>query len=374
MQQGPYSGRWEAIATVSAGSRRWAYEVRMRWWRNRWIQEHLPRTANFKARKLIKLTMIGFARWSIFDRVPTGEERSKTRRLTRPFVLFESNFNGGADEYFEAFSYIVPEPMNRVWANYGVPDVRRVSEFVAYINRNKEPIAYCYAAYPKATTKRIRAALRLDQILNGFNHEVPNMSSAKFETKLRQVAVRAHAIRNPRRFSKPAGKTPKLATLVPVLPFRRPQLEEDLEVLVDAPVPARTHFARWCIVDRLKTPSRFGSDPTSYLLFSAWFDDPQTTYVQDLYNELGEARVERIWRNCGFDGSMSLEAFLNPHRVEAGSAFAAYDGVSVEAVRTALKRWQRFHDFAAGSQDRGPQDVPLKEAWMKDSVLKPPEP
>ena len=168
MQQGAYSGRWEAIATVSAGSRRWAYEVRMRWWRTRWTQRHLPRVANWQGRKLIKLTMIGFARWSIFDRVPTGEPRNKTRRLTRPFVLFESNFNGGADEYFEAFAYIVPEPMNRVWAVYGVPDVRHVSEFVAYTNRNKEPIAYYYAAYPEASTKTIRAALRLNDILSGF--------------------------------------------------------------------------------------------------------------------------------------------------------------------------------------------------------------
>jgi hypothetical protein len=392
MEEGPYSGHWEAIATVSAGSRRWAYEVRMRWWRNR----QLLRLVNFVARRkvawpvrrplrfiaarragraLIKLSMIGFARWSIFDRIPAGASRRRSRRLTRPFVLFESNFNGGSDEYFEAFAYVVPDPMNRVWAVYGVPNVKRVSEFIAYIHRNQEPIAYYHCAYPDASTKTIRQALLLMDTLRDFTKGAAEMSPARFEDEFHALTVRAQKIRNPKPLAKPRGETPMLTTLVPVLPFRRDQLEQDMKALENAPVPARTHFARWCIVDRLKTPSRFGSDPTSYLLFSAWFDKSQQSYLKDLYGDLGPARVERVWGNCGFEGGgdADFEIFLKPHVVTAGSWFAGYDGVTVEQVCDALKMRRSFHEFAVRSQTDRRGGAALKQDWLENPILNPPQ-
>ena len=58
--------------------------------------------------------MIGFARWSMIDRIPAGVDKEQATPLRRPFLLFETNFNGDHDAYFEAFAFVVPKPMNRM--------------------------------------------------------------------------------------------------------------------------------------------------------------------------------------------------------------------------------------------------------------------
>ena len=184
--------------------------------------------------------------------------------------------------------------------------------------------------------------------------------------------MRAQEIRNPKPLAKPRGETLKLTTLVPVLPFQRRRLEQDLAVLHDAPVPGNTHFARWCIVDRLETPSRFGSDPTSYLLFSAWFDKPpEGTYDPGPVRPAGSGprRADLAQLRLRGGWPRAFERFLNRHRVEAGSSFASYDGVKVDDIRRALTLWNHFHDFAAKSQTQVLRGPALQEAWRRDPVL-----
>jgi hypothetical protein len=255
-----------------------------------------------------------------------------------------------------------------------------VSEWQQYVNRKKLPIAFYYSAYPEATTKTIRSALELEQMLVEFRKQTTGVTAAAFEREFRALLARVQRIRNPKRSAN--GKTTcSLSTLVPVLEGHRQQLEMDLETLMQSPaVPPGTHFARWCVVDHLEMPKRFGEDYTSFLLFSAWFDgqardkkDPDAPlrhYAAALHEQLG-VRAHHIWRHCGFrdgDAAVFAERLLG-HAIEPGASFGGYNGVTVREVRDALKLWGRFHEFARESQLRAVRDRALQAAWKRDPLL-----
>nr|AIA11786.1 Unknown Function [uncultured bacterium] len=324
----------------------------------------------FKSKKLTALSTIGFARWSMLYRVPSGVSKGVARPLRRPFVLFETNFNGDSDQYLESFALVVPKAMNRVWNHaYEVPNVERVSEWLTHVNKEKLPIAAYYCAYPGATVKMIRSALALQRLLPRFRNEVPAMSGKQFEVKFRGLLAGVQRIRNPD--SNTTAQTGRVTTLIPVPADRKAQLHRDLGALASpaASMPEGTHFARWCVIDQV----RYEDDPTSYLLFSAWFDgDAADKYLKAMYDELGAKRANDIWGACDFAGNdaETFAKFLLRYKVDPGSEFAGYNGVTVAEVLAALDVSERFHKFAVDSQSASKKTLSLKDAWLSDPVLK----
>jgi hypothetical protein len=374
--KGDTNERWGSMVTISAGPPNWAEQVRWGWeWRHaltRVKQRLLPQAKPAKdVRNLTELSMIGFARWSMIDRMPTGVEKQQATPLRRPFLLFETNYNGDRDAYFEAFSYIVPNPMNRVWDRaYDVPKVEEVSKWQRVINERRLPIAYYYSAYPDASTKMIRTALALQGMLAEFRPRAANLTSQRFEAEFRALLGCVTRIRNPT-LPKRKDKTGSLTTMIPVDQRRRKRLEKSLESLEEPPppLPTTTHFARWCVVKQLEMPPRFGVDPTSYLLFTAWFDGEPKDYAAALYQRLEPDRAKSIWGNCGFDGDSAEEfaSHLMRYCVPTDAAFAGYNGVRVDEVQGALSLHDHFDRFARDTQElRGPD---LQTAWVNDPVL-----
>jgi hypothetical protein len=372
MVKGDTNGRWSTMVTISAGPRAWAEHVRWGWeWRHALAKtplRELPFARSKDLENLRKLSMIGFARWSMFDRIPTGIEKQRASPLRRPFLLFETNFNGDHDAYFEAFSYVVPNPMNRVWHGaYGVPRVQQVSKWQRVIHENARKIAYYYSAYPNASTKMIRSALALELLLSDFRPRAANMTADQFDAAFRVLLGEVERINNPQ-LPKRKRKTASLTTLIPVDQRRNKHLKQALKSVAvpPLPLPSTTHFARWCLVDELRMPAQFGVDPTSYLLFTSWFDgEREEDYAAALYQHLGPDRATAIWGNCGFagDGPEAFVKHLMDHSVPTNAAFGGYDGVSVDEVNHVLKLRNRFDRFAVETQDlRGPD---LQDAWVK---------
>src|SRR2546422_11775317 len=54
--------------------------------------------------KLVRLSFINFARWSVVRRVPANAAHGDVEKFPYGYVLFETNYNGDQDLYFEAFS------------------------------------------------------------------------------------------------------------------------------------------------------------------------------------------------------------------------------------------------------------------------------
>ena len=198
------------MVTISPGPRWWAEVVRLGWKLNDRVVAsplgtHRVPVGDIKTGvDLDKLSMIGFARWSMIDRIPAGVDKKQATPLRRPFILFETNFNGDHDAYFEAFAFVVPKPMNRMWDNaYDVPPVERTSEWQRVINRRKEKIAYYYSAYPNASTKMVRTALRLVELLDEFRPRAAGMTAVQFDGAFRALVGEVTKIQDPRRQSAP---------------------------------------------------------------------------------------------------------------------------------------------------------------------------
>ena len=291
---------------------------------------------------LIELSMISFARWSVCR--PGG----------RPYLLFETNFNGDTDHYLEAFALVTPNGLKANWKGIaGFPGVEPVSRFQSFVNDHMQRIARYWSAYPQASTKMIRSALELRSRIDAFNER--GATPEQFKAAYDGLIEGAQTIRNP--VTRKNGTTSSLSVLAPVVSGAVDGLARELAALPDEGLmPDDTHFARWAVVDRLDPP---------HLLFTAWFDRAPADWLPDLHRSLGD-RAHAIWSHCGLAGGGS-EAFarlLQAHAVPVGLPFHSYDGWTVGEVREALELAERFERFAVCSRD-----VPageLQRRWQQE--------
>jgi hypothetical protein len=137
----------------------------VRWWGRLWLPilffwiTHVKKSTSTVA----KLSFIHFARWSLVKRIPFNGEPQRRERLHYPHLFFESNFNGGWEEYIDAFSHILTSGMKAFWgSSYGFPKPLPTGPFKKYIKRNEIEASHFYSAYPESTTTMVLAALELE--------------------------------------------------------------------------------------------------------------------------------------------------------------------------------------------------------------------
>ncbi|HUR85017.1 MAG TPA: hypothetical protein VMY78_06700 [Solirubrobacteraceae bacterium] len=113
---------------------------------------------------LRELSFIHFARWTVISKLPYNGPPQRKGRLRYPHMYFESNFNGGWEEYIDAFSHILTRGMTAFWgSSYGFPKPLPTAQFKKYIQDNETEADHYYSAYPEATSTMIQRALVLDE-------------------------------------------------------------------------------------------------------------------------------------------------------------------------------------------------------------------
>jgi hypothetical protein len=140
-------------------------------------------------RTLVQLSFIHFARWSIVKEIPFNGPPQPKQKLNYPHMYFESNFNGGWEEYIDAFSHILTSGMAAFWgSSYGFPKALPVGPFKEYIQDNETAASHYYSAYPHATITMIKSALELDDKLAPLKRNAkrmdPDAFAAAYETLL----------------------------------------------------------------------------------------------------------------------------------------------------------------------------------------------
>ncbi len=131
---------------------------------------------------LRQLSFIHFARWSVIGRPPYNGPPQRKGRFRYPHMYFESNFNGGWEEYIDAFSHILTSGMAAFWgSSFGFPKALPVGPFKEYIKDNETRASHYYSAYPEATITMIKGSLELDEHLAPLKRGAKNMSPESFE-------------------------------------------------------------------------------------------------------------------------------------------------------------------------------------------------
>jgi hypothetical protein len=137
----------------------------MRWWgiqRLRaffWLRRTCPPLRKWDAKPLVALNFIHFAQWAVIDRLPANGGMAG-QRLRPRYLLFLTNFNGGFDQYIDAFSHVIGLRIRLIWSgSHGFPGPEPATTFKEYIHRQEFPAAHFYCAYPETTAFEVRQAL-----------------------------------------------------------------------------------------------------------------------------------------------------------------------------------------------------------------------
>jgi hypothetical protein len=162
----------------------------VKWWGRVWLRlvflyaRLFPRSTG----TLAKLSFIHFARWALVERIPYNGPPQKRERLHYAHLFFESNFNGGWEEYIDAFSHILTGGMKSFWgSSYGFPNPLPTAPFKAYIKRNEIEASHFYSAYPDGTTTMVLAALELDGKVAAFLESTSGADPEEFAAAWRAL-------------------------------------------------------------------------------------------------------------------------------------------------------------------------------------------
>jgi hypothetical protein len=150
----------------------------VKWWGRIWLPPvfFVARTFKRTGGTLVDLSFIHFARWTLVEK--------PDQRYAHLF--FESNFNGGWEEYIDAFSHILTRGMTFFWgSSYGFPKPLPTAPFKDYIRRNQYVASHFYSAYPDATTTMVNAALELDKELAALKQRTQGMDADRFAAEWR---------------------------------------------------------------------------------------------------------------------------------------------------------------------------------------------
>jgi hypothetical protein len=143
---------------------------------------------------LRRLSFIHFARWAVIKKLPYNGPPQHKGRLRYPHMYFESNFNGGWEEYIDAFSHILTSGMTAFWgSSYGFPKPLPTAPFKAYIQVNETEADHYYSAYPDATNTMIQRALELDAKLAALKHDAERMDPEAFAAAYRAFLTDAQS-------------------------------------------------------------------------------------------------------------------------------------------------------------------------------------
>jgi hypothetical protein len=168
----------------------------VKWWGRIWLPLVFWYTRAFPGRgkDLRALSFIHFARWTLIKRLPHNPgQPPETQRYAH--MLFESNFNGGWEEYIDAFSHILTSGMKLFWgSSYGFPQPLPTAPFKAYIKRNELEASHFYSAYPKATVTIVNAALELDERLADFKRRTDGATPERFAAEWEAFLTDAQAL------------------------------------------------------------------------------------------------------------------------------------------------------------------------------------
>ena len=161
----------------------------VKWWGRVWLRLVFLYARLFPASTgtLAKLSFIHFARWSLVERMPHNGPPQKRDRLHYAHLFFESNFNGGWEEYIDAFSHILTSGMTAFWGtSYGFPKPLPTAPFKKYIQDNETEADHYYSAYPDATSTMIQRALELDKRLETLKRDAQRLEPDAFAAAYRR--------------------------------------------------------------------------------------------------------------------------------------------------------------------------------------------
>jgi hypothetical protein len=130
---------------------------------------------------ILQFDFIHYVRWTHVRRLPDGQT------LKRAHLFFESNFDGPWQHYIDAFAYVIPKDIRFVWGRgINFPGPPPAEPLKAWIAENSMEGGTYYSAYPEASTRMCKQALKVDTALADLVKRSKPMSPEQFKAAWEQ--------------------------------------------------------------------------------------------------------------------------------------------------------------------------------------------
>jgi hypothetical protein len=111
---------------------------------------------------LERLGRTHFARWVIVEDFVNDPEQPHEDHLSRPHLIFTSNFDGPTDSYLDELCERLAPEAAEIWGRCaGCPAGAVGAELKRYLLDNRVHTGFFVAAYGQATVAKVKAALEL---------------------------------------------------------------------------------------------------------------------------------------------------------------------------------------------------------------------
>jgi hypothetical protein len=131
-----------------------------------------------------RLSFLPFVHWVIvrradWQRLGDGEP---DETLSYDYLFFLSTFNGMWHPYIDAYADVLHQPLDAVWRwSIGYPRARPVTPLKNYIAHNQLEADHNYMAYPEASVRDVRAALRVADAFHRFRESTQGLTPEEFK-------------------------------------------------------------------------------------------------------------------------------------------------------------------------------------------------
>jgi hypothetical protein len=105
-------------------------------------------------------------------------------------MFFFSNFNGSWDQYVDSFSSAIPSGLDMFWRfNIKYPRSIPMLPFHHYIISNQVWTDHYYNAYPMASSRDVKSAMKVRSALLAFIPDVENAAPDLFQEKYNRLLL-----------------------------------------------------------------------------------------------------------------------------------------------------------------------------------------
>jgi hypothetical protein len=140
-----------------------------------------------------RLSFLPFVHWVVVSRkgFPRADPKQPAEKLHYDYLFFLSTFNGSWSPYIDAFADVLHGALDLVWFwSIGYPGARPVSPLKSYIVRNQVESDHHYSAYPGASVRDVRSALRLHEALEAFALRARGLDPEAFAEEFKRLLLR----------------------------------------------------------------------------------------------------------------------------------------------------------------------------------------
>lgn len=149
----------------------------------------VARRLAFQHHRVLQFEFIHYVRWAILRR-----DQLKGEKLRYHYLFFESNFDGPWQHYIDAFAYVIPNNIRLLWGRGpAFPHPPPAEPLKAWIDMNSMEGGHYYCAYPEASTRMVKRALRVRERFAGLLEEAGSLDPEAFAAAYRRFLTEAQA-------------------------------------------------------------------------------------------------------------------------------------------------------------------------------------